>query len=33
MEIPDYYERLLKMEQDAEKYWKGKKKPNFGFCL
>jgi hypothetical protein len=27
-EFPDYYERLLKMEKKAEKYWKNKKKPN-----
>lgn len=23
-EFPDYYTRLLKMEEEAEKYWKGK---------
>lgn len=27
-EFPDYYERLLKMEKKAEKYWKNKKKPS-----
>jgi hypothetical protein len=27
-EYPDYYERLEKMEQQAEKYWHNKKKPN-----
>ena len=25
-EFPDYYERLLKMEKKAKKYWKNKKK-------
>ncbi len=28
LEYPDYYRRLKKMEQDADKYWKGKKKIN-----
>jgi hypothetical protein len=28
MEFPDYYKRLSKMEERAEKYWKNKKKPN-----
>jgi hypothetical protein len=27
MEFPDYYPRLIKMEHEAESYWKGKKKP------
>jgi hypothetical protein len=27
-EFPDYYERLEKMEQSAEKYWKNRRKPN-----
>jgi hypothetical protein len=27
-EYPDYYDRLVKMEKDAEEYWKGKKKPS-----
>ena len=26
-EYPDYYIRLKNMEQQAEKYWKNKKKP------
>ena len=28
IEFPDYYRRLKKMETDAEKYWKNKKKPD-----
>lgn len=28
MEFPDYYVRLRKLEKQAEKYWKGKVKPN-----
>lgn len=28
IEFPDYYERLYKMEKDAEKYWLNKNKPN-----
>jgi hypothetical protein len=28
MEFPDYYKRLKKMEERAEKYWKNKKKPD-----
>jgi hypothetical protein len=27
-EFPDYYERLLKMEEQAKRYWKNKKKPS-----
>jgi len=27
-EYPDYYERLEKMERNAEKYWDGKRKPH-----
>lgn len=27
-EIPDYYDRLEKMEETAKKHWKGKKKPS-----
>jgi len=27
-EFPDYYVRLVKMEDRAEKYWKNKKKPS-----
>jgi hypothetical protein len=27
-EFPDYYERLIKMEKQAEKYWKNKNKPS-----
>jgi len=27
-EFPDYYDRLVKFEIKAEKYWKGKKKPS-----
>ena len=26
VEFPDYYDRLKKMEEDAERYWKNKKK-------
>lgn len=26
LEFPDYYERLDKMEEEATKFWKGKKK-------
>lgn len=26
VEFPDYYERLKKMEKQADKYWKGKKR-------
>ena len=29
IEFPDYYKRLLKMEQKAEKYWKNKEKKVF----
>ena len=28
LEYPDYYKRLYKMEEQAEKYWKKKKIPN-----
>jgi len=28
LEFPDYYQRLKKMEDNAEKYWKNKKKPS-----
>lgn len=28
LEYPDYYVRLYKMEEKADKYWKNKKKPN-----
>lgn len=28
LEYPDYYIRLKKMEERAEKYWDNKKKPN-----
>jgi hypothetical protein len=28
MEFPDYYERLYKMENKAEKYWKNKNIPD-----
>jgi hypothetical protein len=28
IEFPDYYERLKKMEDKADKYWKNKTKPN-----
>ena len=28
LEYPDYYTRLKKMEDAAEKYWKNKKKPS-----
>lgn len=28
LEFPDYYIRLKKMEEKADKYWKNKKKPN-----
>lgn len=28
IEDPQYYNRLDKMEEDAKKYWKNKKKPN-----
>lgn len=28
LEYPDYYKRLKKMEEKAEKYWDGKKKPS-----
>lgn len=27
LEYPDYYERLQKLEEKAEKYWKNKTKP------
>lgn len=27
-EYPDYYDRLFIMEDDAKKFWKGKKKPS-----
>ena len=27
-EYPDYYERLIKMEKQADKYWKNKTKPS-----
>lgn len=27
-EYPDYYERLIKMEKQADKYWKNKNKPS-----
>jgi len=27
-EYPDYYDRLLKMEKKAKKYWSKKKKPS-----
>jgi len=27
LEYPDYYKRLKKMEDNAEKFWSGKKKP------
>ena len=27
VEFPDYYQRLVKLEAKAEKYWKNKKKP------
>lgn len=27
LEFPDYYTRLEKMENQAKKYWKGKRKP------
>lgn len=26
-EFPDYYQRLIRMEKAAERYWKGKDKP------
>ena len=29
LEYPDYYVRLKKMEKDAHKYWKNKKRPEF----
>ena len=29
IEFPDYYKRLLNMEQKAEKYWKNKEKKIF----
>lgn len=29
LEYPDYYERLEKMEQQAEKYWKNKSKTKY----
>ncbi len=28
LEDPGYYQRLVKMEKQAEKYWSNKKKPN-----
>jgi hypothetical protein len=28
LEFPDYYTRLKKLENDAEEYWKDKKKPS-----
>lgn len=28
LEFPDYYQRLIKMEMKAEKFWKNKKMPN-----
>ena len=31
-EYPDYYERLQKMEQEAEKYWKTKRILLLGRC-
>jgi hypothetical protein len=30
-EIPDYYSRLVKMEKEAEKFWKGKTYKGFSF--
>lgn len=27
-EFPDYYDRLDKMEEEAEEFWKNKNKPN-----
>lgn len=27
-EYPDYYERLIKMEEKANKYWKRRRKPS-----
>jgi hypothetical protein len=27
IEFPDYYERLEKLEQNAEKWWEGRRKP------
>lgn len=28
IEAPDYYQRLKKMEERADKYWEGRSKPN-----
>ena len=28
MEFPDYYKRLNKMEKEAKRHWKNRKKPN-----
>lgn len=28
LEFPDYYKRLKRMEEQAHRYWKGKKKPS-----
>ena len=27
LEFPDYYQRLHRMEEQAKKYWKGRRKP------